>query len=152
MRLKRHEHSEHGVCYLRSRGLASCWSCIPARQYWRWVANHHRMASRLDCTSVITCPVGPSMQVFAKLRGADYEEEPTEEEEVDEGPLWFTSLADFKPLSFKYLSGRYSSSYFACSVKTGEYYILKQYEKGTGGYPGQCKHVALCACKLVRPD
>ncbi|PNH03336.1 hypothetical protein TSOC_010613 [Tetrabaena socialis] len=78
--------------------------------------------------SVIDILGHSSKRVFAKLMNQDFEDE-AEEEEEEAGPLWFTSLAEFKPLTFKYRSGRYSSCYFACSVKTGEHYILKQYEK-----------------------
>ncbi len=72
----------------------------------------------------------PALQVFAKLMNQEYEDAWDDEDEEDDGRLWFTSLNDFKPLTFKYLTGRYSSAFFACSVKTGQHYILKQFEKG----------------------
>ncbi|GFR45653.1 hypothetical protein Agub_g7064 [Astrephomene gubernaculifera] len=79
--------------------------------------------------SVIDILGHSSKKVLAKLMHHEYEEDADAEEEGEEGRLWFTSLADFKPLTFKYLSGRYSSAFFACSVKTGQHYILKQFEK-----------------------
>lgn len=82
-------------------------------------------------------------QVFAKLVHQDLSEDEKSEEEVDEGPLWFTSLSDFKPLTFKYLTGRYSSAYFACAIKTGEHYILKQFEKGEGCLEVTALHINL---------
>lgn len=60
----------------------------------------------------------------------EYDDELDDDELGIESKLWYTSLNDFKPLTFKYLSGRYSSAYFACSVKTGQHYILKKFEKG----------------------
>ena len=47
-----------------------------------------------------------------------------------EEPLWFTSLADFKPLTYMYHRGRFCSCFFACAHRTGEHYVLKRYEKG----------------------
>ncbi|KAG2432988.1 hypothetical protein HXX76_008716 [Chlamydomonas incerta] len=79
--------------------------------------------------SVIDILGHTSKRVFAKLVNQDFLDDDKSEEEVDEGPLWFTALSDFKPLTFKYLTGRYSSAYFACAIKTGEHYILKQFEK-----------------------
>ncbi|KXZ51578.1 hypothetical protein GPECTOR_12g541 [Gonium pectorale] len=70
-----------------------------------------------------------ALGVFAKLMNQEYDDAFDNEEDDEDGRLWFTSLNDFKPLTFKYLTGRYSSAYFACSVKTGQHYILKQFEK-----------------------
>ncbi|KAG2498335.1 hypothetical protein HYH03_003595 [Edaphochlamys debaryana] len=78
--------------------------------------------------SVIDILGHSSKRFVAKLMNQNFEDEPEDEPEP-EGPLWFTSLADFKPLTFKYLTGRFTHAYFACSVKTGEHYILKQFEK-----------------------
>ncbi|GLC37330.1 hypothetical protein PLESTM_000569200 [Pleodorina starrii] len=80
--------------------------------------------------SVIDILGHSSKKVFAKLMNQEFEDESEEDELGVEGKLWFTSLSDFKPLTFKYLSGRYSSAFFACSVKTGQHYILKKFEKG----------------------
>ncbi|GIL46486.1 hypothetical protein Vafri_3454 [Volvox africanus] len=79
--------------------------------------------------SVIDILGHSSKKVFAKLMNHEFDQMEEDDMGVD-GKLWFTSLNDFKPLTFKYLSGRYSSAFFACSVKTGEHYILKKFEKG----------------------
>ncbi|KAG2448738.1 hypothetical protein HYH02_006092 [Chlamydomonas schloesseri] len=89
----------------------------------------HGGTSRGRRRSVIDILGHTSKRVFAKLVNQEFLDDDKSEEEVDEGPLWFTSLSDFKPLTFKYLTGRYSSAYFACAIKTGEHYILKQFEK-----------------------
>ncbi|GLI59304.1 hypothetical protein VaNZ11_001157 [Volvox africanus] len=79
--------------------------------------------------SVIDILGHSSKKVLAKLMNHEFDQMDEDDVGVD-GKLWFTSLNDFKPLTFKYLSGRYSSAFFACSVKTGQHYILKKFDKG----------------------
>ncbi len=54
----------------------------------------------------------------------DLEEAP--EEEITR----FTSLDQFRPLSYRYHLGPFSESWFACADRTGEHLILKIYSKG----------------------
>jgi hypothetical protein len=61
--------------------------------------------------------------------GAEEGEAEAEPEEAA-GPTWFTSLEEFRPLQYRYYSGAFMESYFACTVKTGEHYVLKRYFKG----------------------
>lgn len=53
----------------------------------------------------------------------------TEDLEDQDDPF-FTSLDQFKPIDFMYRHTKSMRMYFACSKKTGRYYVLKKYPKG----------------------
>jgi hypothetical protein len=74
-----------------------------------------------------------------------------EEQPQEEGPLWFTSLEEFKPLQYAFHSGRYVLVYFACCKRTGEHFVLKRFDKGgwRGGPPRSQLHSAGSAGDLA---
>jgi hypothetical protein len=59
------------------------------------------------------------------------EEEGHAEEDAERG-FWYTSMEQFKPLHHKLHRGKHMTAYFACSVITGEHFVLKAYPKGAG--------------------
>lgn len=89
-------------------------------------------------------------KALALLTGKEYQEEGAGEQEVVEAaPLWFTSLDDFKPITFMYYRGRYMCSFFACSIRTGEHFILKKYERGACARAHGCVGVVWVSWPLV---
>lgn len=63
------------------------------------------------------------LQLMTSKNEAD--DEPQEEEITR-----FSSLDEFRPLTYRYHLGPFSESWFACAVKNGEHFILKIYHKG----------------------
>jgi hypothetical protein len=53
------------------------------------------------------------------------------DDQVQEAPEWFTSLQEFKPITLQLHSNKIRQSFFARSIHSGKYYVLKKYEKGT---------------------
>jgi hypothetical protein len=53
----------------------------------------------------------------------------SQQEEVAQAPLWFTTISDFKPLEYGFHGGRFMLAQFACSLRTGEHFVMKRYRK-----------------------
>eukprot|EP00798_Chlamydomonas_sp_ICE-L_P002232 gene2232-33714_t len=66
----------------------------------------------------------PGLSSFSARRSPEY---PDEEE--DEDLVWFTSLADFKPLTFCFLRTQYKECYYASAIKGGKNHVLKIFHK-----------------------
>jgi len=49
---------------------------------------------------------------------------------------WYTSADEFKPLSYRFYSGGYKETYYAWSLKTKEYLVVKKLIRGEGRLPG----------------
>jgi hypothetical protein len=73
-------------------------------------------------------------------------------QQQEEGPLWFTSLEEFKPLEYAFHSGRYVTAFFACRKVTGEHFVLKRFDKGgwgqlAGAGAGRSARCMLSGCR-----
>ena len=66
------------------------------------------------------------LNLFSFGNATDQEEDNT----VVEARVWHTSLDEFKPLTQKFFSSGFKESYYAKSLKTGEYHVIKKYYKG----------------------
>lgn len=97
----------------------------------------------LDCCNQTA--LKPScVQALALLTGKEYEE-PEDEEEAVEEPLWFTCMEDFKPINFIYYRGAYTH----CALRTVCIALLRLwcaalYIFYLGLYSQYCTAVLLC--------
>lgn len=53
--------------------------------------------------------------------------------EQAEARIWYTSLEEFKPLNQRFFAGEFKESFYAKSLKTGEYHVIKKYCRGEAG-------------------
>ena len=53
-----------------------------------------------------------------------------EDQDQDLECTWYTSPDDFKPLTQRFYSGGYKESYYAYSLKTKEYHVVKKFIRG----------------------
>jgi hypothetical protein len=44
-------------------------------------------------------------------------------------------VGDFKPLEYGFHGGRYMLAQFACSLRTGEHFVMKRYRKSESAAP-----------------